>query len=133
MNKFMSRLLTAGSIALLVAGTIPSSRAAAQSVPLTGQIVSAGVSSGASSGSVYTTPRGPSKFVLTQFCSSPGVGLSGANFGFIAFTPSNGPTCTSFSPGYALPSSELLACGTSGSGFSCSISGVVTNGFGALR
>ena len=109
--------LLIGAVALAGAG-IP--HALAQTVPLHGTIVSASTSVAASSSAtVFTTPAHGS-FVLTQFCGS-GTTLSGVTFGFIA--PAG---CYSFSPGYALPASEVLKCTAGGSAGACSISGILS-------
>jgi hypothetical protein len=120
--RFRSLLLVP---ALAFAGL---TNARAQSVPLTGKIVSESSRSIASGGSatVYTTPTA-GHFVLTQVCSyKPGV--SGNTFGLIASTIEQGDTnpCVSLSPGYALPAREVISCqNVNPNSNECSISGVM--------
>jgi hypothetical protein len=102
----------------------------AQTVPLSGKIVSRSVSytiTAANHGNavVYTIPATGS-FVLTEFCGT-GTTLIDNKFGFIAAPDPN--QCVSFSPGFALSNSSQIICSGLeqylGSIAACSISGVL--------
>jgi hypothetical protein len=77
---------------------------------------------------VFTTPEA-GFFVLTEFCSNVGMGLtfSGSTFGIIVIAAGSSP-CTTYVPGIALPQAETLTC--SGAfpfpGAACMISGVLS-------
>jgi hypothetical protein len=134
--------MTALALAIVVAF---GPHAEAQTVPLTGKIVSAS----STNGTIFTTPQSGTKFVLTQWCTNiaaaaPGeVVLFGSSFGFIAMIEglysdignAGQASCVSFSPGYVMPFRETISCtnlilvGTVGLDdvtIPCSISGVAS-------
>jgi len=133
--------LTTTTLAALIGFCL---RADAQSLPLSGKIISA---SSVSGNNIFTTPQSGTKFVLTQWCVElkqvdSGVGsavLTGSTFGFIAeiqglYSTSGNPgkaACVSFSPGYVMPLRESISCSVqpvepSTIGVTCSISGVLS-------
>lgn len=81
---------------------------------------------------VFTTPEA-GFFVLTQFCSNVGSGLTfrGSTFGIIFSVPGAAgplPPCTTYEPGIALPQAETLTCSVDFAfpGMFCMISGVLS-------
>jgi hypothetical protein len=124
-NLVFCRLLLAAG---LVLGMTPISHAQELSGLQKGTIVSASAPVSNATVTVFTTPANK-QLVLTQACFGlDGQGIIlGKRFGFITEF-SSGATqatnCTSFSPGYLLPVSEILECVSGGNSF-CSISGVL--------
>jgi hypothetical protein len=135
MKKVTSLIATATAAMLMLCGT-----PLAQTVPLSGTIVSKTIafipsSRNLYSAIVYLIPA-TGHFVLTQFCSNNifPESVSATTFGFIASLPvtvtGSAEGCISFSPGYAVPSGALV-CSSAGPNpvsptISCSISGIVT-------
>ncbi len=135
--------MTTIALAVLIAFGL---RADAQSVPLSGKIVSASSRASVTGNNVFTTPQSGTKFVLTQWCvelnqaaQAGNAILTGSTFGFIAeiqgayIISAENPgkaACVSFSPGYVMPFRETISCAEQSleysGGVTCSISGVLS-------
>lgn len=101
---------------------------AATNGSLSGEIVSASATMALSGPAVtvLTTPSTGS-FILTQFCQIPGTAvLSGSSFGTIVGSGGGSEaTCTSYSPGLALPQDEELVAYANGQAGHVTITGVL--------
>jgi hypothetical protein len=117
--------------AIVGIGLLANIAASAQTLPVQGKIVSAGIVFTSPFSSltkqIYTTPKS-GHFILTMFCGSSGGVLFVGSIHNIDEIIAEIPTsaCVSFYPGFPLPQNKNLVCETeSGPNPFCSIIGVI--------